>query len=65
MIVLFKIYRNEVYVDNFVKRWTHLSLVVKSLLLFQISSAALKASQVMKHVRVEHKEDLVVPFGVP
>lgn len=30
-----------------------------------ISSAALKASQVMKHVRVEHKEDLVVPFGVP
>ena len=32
---------------------------------FQINTAALKASQVMKQVRVEHKEDLVVPFGVP
>lgn len=29
-----------------------------------ISAAALKASQVMTQVKVEHKEDLVVPFGV-
>lgn len=30
-----------------------------------ITTAALKASQAMKEVRVEHKEDLVVPFNVP
>ena len=30
---------------------------------FQITTATLKASQAMKQVQVEHKEDLVVPFG--
>lgn len=29
-----------------------------------ITTAAQKASQAMKEVKVEHKEDLVVPFGV-
>lgn len=38
---------------------------VFSCLSFQITAAAEKASKAYKEVKVHHKEDLVVPFGVP